>query len=223
MTVSGAGYDPTSREVALNSQVKRTETQRLHDMATCSELMLRGWSYETIFAHLIEEAKKFGFKYTKSMFDNDIKKIKNGYINRIETNTEEYRALMVARINMERAEIWKWIARAEEEPVETSSERKEGNTIKGKDGKPVTVGGHTRVSKRTRARRAPVGLFERLADLNKLEIEITGIRKPVVEDDYDEAVWRPGGQKVIPYESTAELLMKSLGETSEIIDAEFSG
>jgi hypothetical protein len=232
-TPARASFEPKTGEVALGGGAvvaKRTDTQKIRDMALVSDLLLKGWSPERIFLHLAEVADKYGYTYTRGMLNGDIRSIRTGYRARMETNIEQYRSEMVARIHMERAEIWKWIERAEQDQIEISKERKDLVLEAGTDanGKPkknseARVAGHTRVSERKRVLRAPVGLFERLADLDKLEVELTGIRKPVDKEDYDEAVWRPGGQKVIPYADTAEMLMQSLGAGQEVVDADFSG
>jgi len=197
-------------------------------MALVSDLLLKGWSPERMLIFLADSCAKYGYTYTKSMLDTDIRRIRTGYRARMETNIEQYRADMLARIQMERAEIWKWIERAEQDQIETTKERKdlaidEGSNGSGRSRNHQTiVRGHTRVSERKRVLRAPVGLFERLADLDKLEVEITGIRKPVDRDDFDEAVWRPGGQKVIPYEEAAEMLIKSIEAGAETVDADYT-
>ncbi len=231
-------YDPNSGEMMLSSnrkrRQKRDELRRLRDMALASDLMLKGWTFEKVLIQMIEVADRDNYTYSEKLLKEDIQAIKQTYLTRIEANTTEYRSILVARIQMERAEIWKWIQRAEEdEPIETSTEHKEVAIPKVVGKKKVTddngvestvdileatTTSHDRTTTRKRMRRAPVGLFERLADLNKLEAEVMGLKKDPNTEEFDDAVWRPGNQKVMPYQETADMLAAYTLGAGDIID-----
>ena len=227
--MSTSDFNSEVGEVAIPTTKKkadrRTPVQRLQNMAAVSDLLLRGMGFERVMQQMIDSCKQYGYVYTEGMLKADIKRIRTEYMSRTQGNVEEQRAIMAARIEMERAAIWRWIDLAEMEPVETITERKEPVSRRDANGREIASRngageGYTRVTQKKRMRRAPVGLFERLADLTKIEADIFGLKveKQLPGDD-PENIWQPGKQNAIPYEDTVQLLLEQLG-SGEVIDAE---
>jgi hypothetical protein len=139
---------------------------------------------------LIREATKSGYSYTDSMYETDFKRIRRDMRNTVKDNAKDFLGVLLARINMERQEIWAEIEFVREAAPDVSTERREilvnaldkdGNQLKDAKGDDLKkpVAGHVRVIQKQRGSRNGIAaLFERLAELNRQEIDLLGLRQP---------------------------------------------
>lgn len=215
----------------------RTTLQVLHDRALLSKMMLQGYATEIVLERLVKEARMSGYTYTQKTLTTDLTAIRKKMKDQVSQNTKDYLGVLLARINLERSEIWAEIDHLRGDAPDLSTERREilVNVLddekkikRDAKGEPMTqpVAGHVRVISKQRGTRTGIAaLFERLAELTRQEMDLLGLRQPQRErhEMDDDVVFEPK-PKSINYGDVNAILEEwasgRLNEPMEIIEAE---
>lgn len=176
--------------------VKRNEEQREYDIAFCSNLFLRGYSYREIADALNKDLAKRGIDYTIShvMVHYDMKQVLIEWKRQRMDNIDDYVSQALAKLDRMESELWNaWERSKHHEKTKTRSSRR-GDNVDLEDDKTKRYGDYGYLEKTNEHLSGDARFFDLILKVEQrrakllgydapIKVDIPGLTKPDVKDD----------------------------------------